>query len=66
MSIACAVGIRRVLRGGPGGTWGPRLVGAYGSSGKRLFQPGAPAIPLRLAHSTTTAGGLVILTYQPR
>jgi hypothetical protein len=30
LSIACAVGLRRALAGGPGGTWGPRLVGVYG------------------------------------
>jgi hypothetical protein len=30
LSIACAVGMRRVLAGRPGGTWGPRLVGVYG------------------------------------
>jgi Protein of unknown function (DUF998) len=30
MTIAGAAGLRRALRGGPGGTWGPRLAGAYG------------------------------------
>jgi hypothetical protein len=30
MTVAGAVGLRRALRHGPGGTWGPRLVGAYG------------------------------------
>jgi hypothetical protein len=30
MTAAGAVGLRRALRGAPGGTWGPRLVGAYG------------------------------------
>ncbi|HEV8560192.1 MAG TPA: DUF998 domain-containing protein [Actinophytocola sp.] len=29
--VACAVGLRRVLHPGPGGTWGPRLVGAVGA-----------------------------------
>ena len=33
--------------------------------GKKLFRDGGPAISLRLADSTTTAAGLVILTYQP-
>src|SRR5215475_13039279 len=33
--------------------------------GKKLFRDGGPAIALKLADSTTTAGGLVILTYQP-
>jgi len=28
--VACAVGMRRALHGGRGGTWGPLLVGAYG------------------------------------
>lgn len=31
LTIACAVGMRRVLRPGMGGTWGPLLVGAYGA-----------------------------------
>jgi hypothetical protein len=30
--VACAVGLRRALQSGPGGTWGPRLVGALGSA----------------------------------
>ncbi|MFI1713763.1 DUF998 domain-containing protein [Streptomyces litmocidini] len=30
--IAGATGLRRVLRGGPGGTWGPALVGVFGVS----------------------------------
>jgi hypothetical protein len=30
LTIASAVGMRRVLRGGRGGTWGPLLVGVYG------------------------------------
>ncbi|MFE1266727.1 DUF998 domain-containing protein [Streptomyces sp. NPDC058757] len=30
--IAGATGLRRVLRGGPGGTWGPALVGVFGAS----------------------------------
>jgi Protein of unknown function (DUF998) len=53
LTIACAVGLRRVLGGGPGGTWGPRLVGVYGA-GLLLagvfradptdgFPPGTPA-----------------------
>jgi len=32
--------------------------------GKKLFRDGGPAISLRLAGSTTTAGGLVILSYE--
>jgi hypothetical protein len=30
--LAAAVGLRRVLRGGRGGTWAPRLLGAFGGS----------------------------------
>ncbi|MGW8762481.1 DUF998 domain-containing protein [Streptomyces sp. NPDC055815] len=30
--LAGAVGLRRMLRGGPGGTWGPVLVGVFGAS----------------------------------
>ena len=33
--------------------------------GKKLFRDGGPAISLRLADSTTTAEGLVILSYEP-
>lgn len=30
--VACAVGMRRVLRGSPAGTWGPRLFGIFGAA----------------------------------
>ena len=30
LAILCAFGMRRLLRGGPGGTWGPLLIGTYG------------------------------------
>jgi hypothetical protein len=30
MVIACAIGVRRALRGQPSGTWGPRLLALYG------------------------------------
>lgn len=30
--IVGATGLRRALRGGPGGTWGPALVGVFGAS----------------------------------
>lgn len=30
MTVAAAAGVRRALRGAPGGTWGPRLLGGYG------------------------------------
>ncbi|MGH8894533.1 MAG: DUF998 domain-containing protein, partial [Actinomycetes bacterium] len=32
MLVACAVGLRRALASGPGSTWAPRLVAAYGLS----------------------------------
>jgi hypothetical protein len=51
--IACAAGMRRALRPGRGGTWGPRLVGALGTGlvmagvfvadAGAGFPPGAPA-----------------------
>jgi hypothetical protein len=51
--VACAVGMRRVLRSGRGSTWGPRLVGAMGvglimggvfvTDPGAGFPPGAPA-----------------------
>jgi hypothetical protein len=31
LTVACAVGMRRVLRHLPGGTWAPRLVGVFGA-----------------------------------
>ena len=31
MTVAAAVGVRRALRGGRGGTWGPGLIGLYGA-----------------------------------
>jgi hypothetical membrane protein len=54
-TVACAVGIRRVLRSGLGGTWGPRLVGLLGlglvaagfftADPSLGFPPGAPQGP---------------------
>jgi hypothetical protein len=53
--VACAVGMRRVLRPGRGSTWGPMLVGAIGvglivsgvfvTDAGAGFPPGAPAGP---------------------
>lgn len=53
LDIAFAVGLRRAWRGGPGGTWGPVLIGGYGIGliGAGVFRmepawgypPGAPA-----------------------
>jgi hypothetical protein len=31
LTVACAVGVRRALGGGKGGTWGPLLLGGYGA-----------------------------------
>jgi hypothetical membrane protein len=51
--VACAIGMRRVLRHGRSGTWGPSLVGAFGvglivagvftTDPGAGFPPGAPA-----------------------
>jgi hypothetical membrane protein len=53
LSVAFAVGLRRLLHPGRGGTWGPLLVGAYGvgligggvfvADAGAGFPPGAPA-----------------------
>jgi hypothetical protein len=53
LAIACAAGVRRLLRGSRGGTWGPVLIGIYGVgliTGAIFypdpglgFPPGAPA-----------------------
>jgi len=53
--IACSVGVRRVIRDGPGSRWAPRLVAAFGASqvvgGVFLvdaaagFPAGAPELP---------------------
>ncbi len=53
MSVAAAVGMRRVLRGAPGGSWGPALLGLYGvgiaaagvfrADPSNGFPPGTPA-----------------------
>ncbi|MDZ5445119.1 DUF998 domain-containing protein [Micromonospora sp. 4G57] len=45
LSVAYAVGLRRVLRPGPAGTWGPSLFGVFGLGlivGGLSFPPGAP------------------------
>ena len=34
--------------------------------GKKLFRDGGPAVQLKLVESMTSAGGLVILTYEPQ
>ena len=53
LCLACAVGLRRSLRSGPGHEWGPRLIGLMGAglvlagvfvtSAGAGFPPGAPA-----------------------
>jgi hypothetical protein len=43
--LACAAGLRRALRDGPGRVWGPRLIGAFGAgmvvAGVFTTDPGA-------------------------
>jgi hypothetical protein len=45
LHLACAVGLRRALRAGPGRVWGPRLIGAFGAgmvvAGVFTTDPGA-------------------------
>ncbi len=65
--LACAFGMRRVLRGGPGGTWGPILIGAFGAGnfGAGIFHadpvpgfpPGTPA-----SATAISAQGLIHFT----
>jgi hypothetical membrane protein len=76
LTVACAVGMRRVLRGGRAGTWGPLLVGGYGvgfvSAGFFTpdpgvgFPPGAPTgMPAMswhsLVHAISGTGAFVAL-----
>jgi Protein of unknown function (DUF998) len=61
LSIAFAVGIRRVLHPGRGGTWGPLLVGAFGVGlvlgGIFITDPSLGSHPARRgACPTITAG----------
>jgi hypothetical protein len=71
--IACATGMRRVLRPGRGGTWGPRLVGALGAGlvmagvfvadAGAGFPPGAPAgAPQMSWHGVLHEIGFVLST----
>jgi hypothetical membrane protein len=72
LSLAFAVGMRRVLRGDQGGTWGPVLIGAFGvgllvagvfvPDPAWSFPPGAPAgIPSQLSwHSTLHGVGFTL------
>jgi len=53
LAMTCAIGVRRLLGGSRGGTWGPLLIGAYGvgmitagifqTDPALGFPPGAPA-----------------------
>ncbi|MFC8585393.1 DUF998 domain-containing protein [Streptomyces sp. NPDC057217] len=57
--IAGAAGLRRVLRGGAGGTWGPVLVGVFGASfwAAALFPADAGAgFPEGTADTTAMSG----------
>jgi hypothetical protein len=63
--VACAAGLRAVLRGGPGGTWGPLLLGVYGVAlvGSGLFPADAgfgfpPGTPPGPPAAMTAAGTL--------
>lgn len=58
--VACAIGMRRALRNGRAGTWGPRLFGAFGvaliwggvfvTDPVNAFPPGTPdGVPDRLS-----------------
>ena len=38
LTLAGAFGMRRVIRGSPGGTWGPLLIGVYGLGIVRAWQ----------------------------
>jgi hypothetical membrane protein len=63
--LACALGLRALAKGGPGGTWGPVLLGAYGVAlvGSGLFPADAgfgfpPGTPPGSPAAMTTAGTL--------
>jgi hypothetical protein len=63
--LGCAVGLRSVTRGGPGGTWGPLLLGLYGVAlmGSGAFPADAgfgfpPGTPPGPPQAMTTAGTL--------
>lgn len=57
--ISGATGLRRVLRGAPGGTWGPLLVGVFGVSfwAAAIFPADAGAgFPVGAAETTVMSG----------
>lgn len=61
--IAGALGVRRRLHPGPGGTWGPILLGLFGvgliGSGVFVADPGAGFPPGTVPPATMTSSGLL-------
>ncbi len=72
LAVACAIGVRRVLKGQKGGTWGALLIGTFGlglivagifpPDPAFGFPPGAPAGPAMpmSGHATLHAVGFFI------
>jgi hypothetical protein len=60
LTVALAVGLRRVLRPGSGGTWAPRLIGAYGVS---LIAAGAFVADPALGFPPGTPAGAADVTW---
>ena len=56
--VACAVGLRRALRPGSGGTWGPRLVGALGV-GLAVMADGETEFQIPVLVAMPTIGAIV-------
>ncbi|MFG1777262.1 DUF998 domain-containing protein [Micromonospora sp. NPDC049048] len=74
LSAAFAVGVRRGLRGGPAGTWGPVLLGGYGigliaaglfvTDGAYGFPAGAPAgLPATFSWHAMVHGAAATLAF---
>jgi len=67
--VACAAGMRRVLRHGRGATWGPRLVGALGvgliMGGVFVTDPGAGFPPGAPAGAPSRSAGTACCTTSP-
>jgi len=67
LTIAGAIGVRRVLRGKKGGTWGPRLLGLYGLGliGAGIFKAdpamGFPLGTAADAHAVSMSGLLHLM-----
>jgi Protein of unknown function (DUF998) len=69
LALACATGLRRVLRAQPGGTWSPRLLYIYGAGlvAGGLFHPDAgdgfpPGTPTGQSVVRTWHGGLHMIS----